>query len=67
MTKQAQFAELNGKVATVRDQWGRPLYPSEERSLCMVRNHRHSTTVNGVCMPCQQNTKHTPTNGRRRK
>lgn len=60
-----QFSESNGKVKDVRDQQGRVIYPASERSLCLVRNHRRSTTVNGVCLECAMSTKHTMGQGRR--
>lgn len=61
----AKFSEASGKVATIKDARGKVLMSSDERSLCVIRNHRHSTTVNGVCLPCTLSDKHKPANQRR--
>lgn len=42
-----------------------PIFPAEERSVCLIRNHRSSTTVNGVCLSCQTATGHRPAGQRR--
>ena len=51
---------VNGVTITVEKLVRVPIYPAEERSLCVVRNHRSSTTVNGVCLSCLQNERHIP-------
>ena len=60
-----RFTELSGKVADVRDGQGKLLYSANERSLCVVRNHRQSTTVNGVCLECARTDKTMPQNKRK--
>ena len=62
-----RFTELNGKVADVRDEQGKLLYSANERSLCVVRNHRQSTTVNGVCLDCARTDKTVPQNRRKQR
>lgn len=53
----AQFTELQGKVADVKDKWGRVLLSANERARCNICNQRKHTTVNGVCLSCQQSDK----------
>ena len=53
----AQFTELQGKVADVKDKWGRVLLSANERARCNICNQRKHTTVNGVCLGCQQSDK----------
>lgn len=54
----AQFTKLQGKVADVKDKCGKVLLSANERSRCNICNQRKHTTVNGVCLGCQQSNKH---------
>ena len=51
---------VNGQPVKVERLVRVPIYPAEERSVCIIRNHRSSTTVNGVCLSCLQNERHIP-------
>jgi hypothetical protein len=54
-----QFEQTHGKTGPVMD--GRKvLLSSKERSLCLCCDKQKSSTVNGVCLECEQSTKERP-------
>jgi hypothetical protein len=58
------FEQTHGKTksifANVGGRMGRVLLSTDERSQCLCCDKQKSTTVNGVCLDCQQSSKARP-------